>query len=294
MHQMAHGPACRKGDDSEPTLFPGRAKSPSGARYRLSLKLVLLPLLVVVGCHSAEVKECRDRYLQTHASVAGVDTGDLLAVERTLAEVEANLVVCQQANLAEESKQLTTAKRKLESHQSYLRQRESHKPLTPEQIESLVHNGDPECPRGQAYLYKQSGKKIRCVGPQIVSMTLDEARAYFTGRGYTLHDKPNGVKAELGSESYHFEYAPGATDEPARCLSVFSVPGIAWQETASRVSGVKPSRLKEGTPMRVGQRDLPFVVEKDPVQAILHFGECDGKGIAKPSDAPVSSQDDAE
>lgn len=247
-------------------------------------------LLPLTGCQSAEVKECRDKYLETHASVASVDTNDLATVERTLSLVEANLATCRSANLGEESTQLATAKRKLETHLSLLRQRESHKPLTPEEIDNLVKNGDADCPRGQAYLHKQGGKKIRCVGPQIVSMSLKDARAYFGGRGYKIHERPNGIKAELGAESYIFEYPPDTPEVPARCLSVFAIPGISWQEAASRVTGAKPSRLRIGTPIRLGDRDVPYTVDEDPIQAILHLGECPASK-ASGSDAPASAQE---
>lgn len=226
------------------------------------------------ACQPAEVKECRERYLVTHAQVAGVDPGELVSVESALEAVRGNLEVCERANLSEESKQLSMAKRKLESHQSYLRANESRKELTPEQLDALEKNGDPDCPRGQAYQYKKSGKKIRCTGPQIVSMNAKEASSYFAGRGFTVVQTDKGLKAEMGSESYTFEYADRAA--AAECVVVFSQPGIAWQETVARVTGAPPSRLKEGTPVRVGKSDLPYSLEVDPVQAVLRFGSCAG------------------
>src|SRR5690606_13736205 len=128
-------------------------------------------------------------------------------------------------------------------------------------------NGDPDCPRGQAYQYKKSGRKIRCTGPQIVSMNANEAKAYFVGRGFTVAETDKGIKAEMGSESYTFEYANRAAT--AECVVVFSQPGIAWQDTVARVTGAAPSRLKEGTPVRVGKTDVPYSLVADPVQAIL-------------------------
>lgn len=230
---------------------------------------------MVMACQPAEVKECRDRYLVTHSLVAGVDPQDLASVETALAAVQGNLEVCERASLAEETKQLSTAKRKLESHQSYLHARESQKELSPEQLDALVKTGDPECPKGQAYQYKKSGKRVRCTGPQIVNMTSAEAKAYFGGRGFKMTETDKGVKAEMGSESYSFEFAKGSTSA-ADCLVVFSQPNIAWQETVARLTGAMPSRLKQGTPVRVGERELPFSVEADPLQAIVRFGNCAG------------------
>lgn len=240
------------------------------------LRLTAASLLLggVAGCQPAEVKECRDRYLVTHAQVAAVDPQDLASVESALGAVDGNLEVCQRASLAEESKQLGMAKRKLESHQSYLRSRESQREFTPEQLDALEKNGDPECPKGQAYQYKKSGKKIRCTGPQILGMNETEAKAYFGGRGFKLNSTDKGLKAELGSEYYSFEYASNGRGSAAECVVIFSQPGIAWQETVARVTGAMPSRLKLGTPVRMGKLDVPYVLDTDPVQAILRFGTC--------------------
>jgi hypothetical protein len=230
------------------------------------------------ACQPAEVKDCRDRYLVTHAQVATVDPQDLASVEAALGSVQSNLEVCQRANLAEETKQLDTAKRKLESHQSYLRARGSQKELTPEQLDALEKDGDPECPKGQAYQYQKSGKRIRCTGPQIISMNAAQAKAYFGGRGFKVTVTDKGLKAEMGSESYSFEYAKENDAAPAQCVVVFSQPGIAWQETIARLTGAMPSRLKEGTPVRVGKLEVPFTLQADPVQAILRFGACAAGG----------------
>ncbi len=183
------------------------------------------------------------------------------------------MAVCQKANLAEESKQLNLAKRKLESQVTYLRQIANRKELTPAEVDELVKKGDPDCPKGQSYQYRKTGKKVRCTGSQILAMGLKEAKSHFAGRGFKIHESPNGIKAELGSESYAFEYGAGP-EARATCVVVFSQAGIAWQETVTRVSGVMPQRLKEGTPLSLGKDEIPYTLQADPVQAILRFGNC--------------------
>lgn len=246
-------------------------------------------LLAGAGCQPAEVKECRDKYLLTHAQVAGVDMNDLESVEAAFEAVEANLAPCQKANLTEESKQLNLAKRKLESQVTYLRQVANRKELTPAQVDELVKNGDPDCPKGQSYQYKKTGKKVRCTGSQILAMNLAEAKNHFGGRGFRIHELPKGIKAELGSESYSFEYGNG-TDVRASCVVVFSQAGIAWQETVTRVSGVMPQRLKEGTPLTLGKDEIPYTLQVDPVQAILRFGDCERAEPAQASSTVVKGQ----
>lgn len=258
---------------AKPTSIPGMRETAWSQRF-VALGAGAALVCGVAACQPAEVKECRDRYLVTHAQVAAVDPQDLTSVESALSAVDGNLEVCQRAGLAEESKQLGTAKRKLESHQSYLNSRGSQRELTPEQLDALEKNGDPECPKGQAYQYKKSGKKIRCTGSQILSMNEAEAKAYFGHRGFKLNSTDKGLKAELGSESYTFEYAASGRGDAAECVVIFSQPGIAWQETVARVTGAMPSRLKLGTPVKVGKLDVPYALETDPVQAILRFGTC--------------------
>lgn len=228
---------------------------------------------VAQGCQGAEVKECRDRYLVTHAQVGAVDPNDLASVNAAIDAVRANLDVCERAKLTEETKQLSGALRKLESQGAFLEFQGSQKELTPEQLEMLEKQGDPDCPKGQVYQYKKSGKRIRCTGSQILVMNQEQAKTYFGGRGFKLSETGDKLKAERGSESYTFDYAEGPGNA-AQCIVVFSPPGVAWQETVARLTGAAPARLKIGSPVRVGKSDISYSLEADPVQAILRFGTC--------------------
>lgn len=229
---------------------------------------------VAQGCKGAEVKECRERYLVTHVQVGAVDPNDLASVSAAVDAVRANLDVCERAKLTEETKQLSGALRKLESQGAFLEVQGSQKELTPEQLDALEKQGDPDCPKGQVYQYKKSGKRIRCTGSQILAMNQEQARTYFGARGFKLSETGAKLKAERGSESYTLDYAGEGSGNAAQCIVVFSPPGIAWQETVARLTGVAPARLKLGSPVRVGKSDVPYSLEADPVQAILRFGTC--------------------
>lgn len=239
----------------------------------LASRVLPCAALLNSACQAAEVRTCRDNYLTTHAQVASVDMNDLASVEAAFGAVESNLAPCVKANLAEETKQLNIAKRKLESQATYLRQIANRKELTPEEVDELGKKGDPDCPKGQSYQHKKTGKNVRCTGPQILAMNRKEAKTLFTNRGFKITEQANGLKAEQGSQSYSFEYGSGP-DARATCVVVFSEPGIAWQETVTRVSGVMPQRLKEGTPLLLGKEEIPYTLEADPIQAILRFGTC--------------------
>jgi hypothetical protein len=67
------------------------------------------------GCQSKDVTGCRTQYLGAHALVTEVDTNDLDSVKPALQAVTDSLVICERAQLAEETEQLKSAQRKLES-----------------------------------------------------------------------------------------------------------------------------------------------------------------------------------
>ncbi len=231
--------------------------------------------ILQTSCDPREVSACRDSYLSTHALVSSVDTTSLESVEQSLDAVQKTLDLCEAANLSEESGELKKARRKLQSHQSYLRQQVNQKPLTDQELAKLVKEGDPGCPRGQAYQYKNSGKKIVCKGPQLAEMNWSEADSYFTGRGYKVSKQGSELKAEYGSESYSYSFSRVDDSGPAKCLVIFASPGIAWQEAVARVTGTKPQTLKEGQPVKTKGRELALGLINDQTQAIIKLGECE-------------------
>jgi hypothetical protein len=231
------------------------------------------------GCQSKDVTDCRTKYLGAHALVSEVDTNDLESVKPALQAVTESLVICERAQLAEETEQLKSAQRKLESAEGYLLQRQSKRETTPEELVKFAVSGDPRCPRGQHYLPKATAanaapQKIRCVGPQVLQMNRTEAREYFAGRGFKITESGAALAAEFGAESYRYTYESAQESKPAQCVVIYSQPGIAWQETVARVSGVAPRRLKEGQPITLGDRQIEFKVTGDENQAVLTFGEC--------------------
>jgi hypothetical protein len=231
--------------------------------------------LAGLGCESADVKLCRSQYLQAYAEVAAVDTAELDSVEKALLLVNSTYEVCQRAGLAEEKKQLTVARNKLESHQAYLQRQATQKKLTPDELAKLVKQGDPYCPKGQSYTYQKAGGKVKCTGAQIADMNWKQANEYFSQRGFKLTRDGGKFKAESGSESYNYTFTGPDDAGPAKCLVVFAPAGIAWEETAARITGERPSRLKRNEPIKTARGAVPLAVEEDAVQAILRLGDCD-------------------
>lgn len=232
-------------------------------------------MVVSTGCESADVKQCREQYLKAHELVTNVNTSDLDSVRQALDAVEPTLEACKRASLAEEQDQLISVQRKLESHRTYLEHMQNKKPLTEDELAVLVEKGDPQCPQGTAYMYGKSDKKIRCIGPQIVDMNWKQARAYFEHRSFKLREDGPKLEAESGSVSYKYSFSRAQDNGAARCLKIFSPPGIAWQETLARVTGERPQRIKQGEPVKTASGKRPFTLIEDDVQAILEIGVCD-------------------
>lgn len=259
-------------------VFALWSRRPASSRLgAIAAKVTCSSLALLVfgtGCESADVKLCRSQYLQAYAEVAAVDTSELESVEKALGLVNSTFEICDRAGLGEEKKQLTVARNKLESHQTYLQRQSTQKKLTPDELAKLVKQGDPDCPKGQSYTYQKAGGKVRCTGAQIADMNWKQANEYFGQRGFKLTRDGGKFKAESGSESYNYTFAQADDPGPAKCLVVFAPAGIAWEETASRITGERPSRLKRNEPIKTSRGMVPLAIEEDAVQAILRLGDC--------------------
>lgn len=251
-----------------------RANARSGAALGTVALLSAACMSLASGCESAEAKRCRAEYLATHAMVPSIDVDDFASVQQGLGSVEATTTSCQAAGLKEELEQLEKVKNQLQSHLDYLRTHGKPKDLSPDELARLIEQGDPNCPKGQAYKPKRSDEQIRCTGPKLADMNFSQVTEFFGRRGYRLHVEGTKVKAEYGSESYTYHFASEDDPKPARCIHVFAPPGIAWQESLARLTGTPPHRLKRGQPVKTSRGDLPLSHTEDATQAIYQLGHC--------------------
>jgi hypothetical protein len=163
----------------------------------------------------------------------------------------------------------------LQSHLDYLHDHGKPKQLSAEELARLVEDGDPSCPKGQAYKPKNAEQQIRCTGPKLADMNFAQAHDFYANRGFKVHVKDAQLKAEYGSESYTYDFANKDDPKPARCIHVFAPPGISWQESVARLTGALPHRLKEGQPVKTGRGELPLTHTSDDTQAIYRLGHCE-------------------
>jgi hypothetical protein len=240
-------------------------------RIRSPFAFVLLAVLS--GC-DPDAKLCHEKMTSAQAIVNGVDGKSLDSVQRSLAAVTEAHAACEKAQLGSEREQLLKAKNELSAQLSLLEARANRKKLQPpsaEELARLVKNGDPSCPKGQAYKPKGSKSEVRCTGPQLCDMNLQSLKQYFSERQYKVTENPNELRAEHGSELFAFAF-----DEPSgapRCITAYTPSGTSWQEAVARLTGADPERLKLNAPVK-SSRELPLVVDHPTDQPTVRLGNC--------------------
>lgn len=235
---------------------------------------------MAVGCDFGAIKKCHDEMgvsQQMMVDFSNGDREDLAQAQKTLAAVERTLGACREAKRTEEVEKITDAHQKLVAHVKALEERaerEKRPKLTPEQLVELKAKGDRSCPKGQEYEHHQNGDVIKCTGPQMYEMTPDDVTEYFKRRGFRKSEKGNVLSFERGAQVLEFAYTNLSAGALPECVTIIADPGIPWQETVTRATGVQPLRLKLGKPVTTpkGPRDL--LVEGGPEQFTVKLGKC--------------------
>jgi hypothetical protein len=245
-----------------------------------SLARAALAVLSLSGCKSPAETACVDQFSSAQSVVMKVEAEDLASVVGSVAAVEEALGTCQAAGRDAEAEELGKAHAQLAAHRDRLLRRAEmvaeRTELSPEELATLVKSGDANCPRGQAYLHRKSGKHITCVGPQPVDMNRARAEEYFKVRRYKLSAgaSPSELRVEYGAEMVVFAYAD-PTRAP-RCVTLYPPPDQSWQEATARLTGVPPARLEPNQPIRRPSGSLPFALEESAEKVVARIGDCSG------------------
>ncbi len=228
----------------------------------------------------AQSRACRSQFESAQGVVMNVKSDSTDSLRGALSALDAAILACEQAELGHEKSELQKARNQIGAHLEVLERRAARKKKakpTPEQIAELVKNGDPTCPKGQAYLHGTAKKEIRCTGPQLIELGFEDVKEYFAERRYkiTTSDAPPAVKAEFGAELYVFTFAKPNDVQGARCVAIYPAPGISWEELVSRLTGVGPEKLKAGQPIKGARGPLPLKVENTENKVVARVGNCD-------------------
>jgi hypothetical protein len=232
----------------------------------------------LLGCESAETKACLTSYAAAQERVNQVDAKSKASVEASLTGVEAALATCKQAQRHREVDQLISAKNQLVAQVGALERRaarKARKPPSPEELKRLEKEGDPNCPKGQAYR-PEGAKEIRCTGPQLAEMSAGVAAKYFDELGFRVkRPVPSRVEAEHGAERTTLVYADPPGESAPRCIELVPAPDIPWLEALTRATGANPSKLKTTTgKVKLTQGELAYSV--DEKNNIVKIGNCPG------------------
>jgi hypothetical protein len=228
---------------------------------------------------------------RAQAIVAQADNQSTLSVKQGLAAVTEAHAACANAKLSREREQLLKTKNEIGAQLTALQRRGPFRVVDPqdgafgkkniraptgEELARVLENGDPSCPKGQAYGLDHDQREVRCSGPQLVDMGMPQLKRYFGDRRYevTTRDRPAELRAENRLERYVFSF-DGPSDSVPRCVNASAVPGMSWQGLASRLTGIARERLKPGTPVKSAHGQLALEVEQPPNgRHAVHLGRC--------------------
>jgi hypothetical protein len=232
----------------------------------------------IVAC-DAESRACRSQFESAQGVVMNVKSDSTDSLRGALSALDAAILACEKAKLGHEQSELQKAKNQISAHLEVLERRAARKKKvkqTPEEIDELVKNGDPNCPKGQAYLHGTAKKEIRCTGLQLIDLGFEDVKEYFSERRYKLTTSASSptIKAEYGAELYVFDFAKPNDAQGARCVSIYPAPGISWEELVSRLTGVGPEKLKAGEPIKAARGPLPLKVETSENKVVARVGAC--------------------
>ena len=230
-----------------------------------------ISLIAVVACTTPEIELCRSQYLQLNARLPHVDQTSLEELAKALDEVEEVRLSCTRAEQPGELAQLNKHRAHLEGSQLVMERRNAIH-LSDEELSQFQKSGDPACPTGQSYKLPSKEFDIKCSGPQVLDMNLEQATQYFKRRRYKIHNESSALKAEYGSESFVFNFKD--PKKPAPCLIVYAGMQKSWQEVASFVAGVNPHTLKSPSTLKSSRGPQALRVEGETDRPILKIGQC--------------------
>ena len=234
-----------------------------------------------LACLSEKTKDCHRQMTASQQIVAKTDGASLSSLQSSILAVDQALAACVAAERESEVGELRKARKELSDHRGRLEQRpkkKAKKKLSAEELKALLKRGDPDCPLGQAYKHPESGKEIRCTGSLLIEMTRAEVTRHFERRGFRVTKEEPGhrLRVEYGAELYLIAFASSELGARAKCVTLFPVPGMSWQEAVARATGVRPDKLKERNGVLVTRRgELHLAVEESEQKLVARIGQCE-------------------
>ncbi len=236
-------------------------------------------LTVLVGCKGEEKAQCQAMFEEAQKSIKVVKTRDIDDLRRVDGELAGAASKCEEAGVDQAITELGKAReeiaKQIDRIEKYGNTGKRAK-LTEDELARLVKDGDPKCPKGQAYKHQASGKEIRCAGPLPIEMGRAQAEQYFLDRDYKIRpiDDPNTLKLEHGGELLLLEFKREEDPDPAKCVTIYPPPQQSWQEAISRFSGKNPALLRKGGSLQTKSGKMDIDVEQGKDKLVVRIGDC--------------------
>jgi hypothetical protein len=243
--------------------------------------LRLVPLLLgmsALGCQDA--RRCRSELASAQEVVKALDSKSVESLGGAVTALDTAIAACDKAGLGAEREQLVEAKNQIGAHKALLERKAAQKKrpaLTADEVGKLLKEGDPSCPKGQAY--KQgggAGKEIRCTGPQLIDLSMADVKDYYASRRFKLQETadPPRLRAEYGAELYVFTFDKPNDSAGAKCIEVYPAPGIPWREAVARTTGAPLDKVKAGGSIKAKRGDLALRIEDTEKKQLAKIGDC--------------------
>src|SRR5215471_15170340 len=163
-------------------------------------RFVLAAALLSLLASCRDERRCHEEMTNAQGVVNGIDSKSIDSLKGAVTVLETAIAACEKAKLGDERSKLLEAKNQIGAQLALLERKAAKKKgptLTAAELEQVQKDGDPSCPKGQAYRHAGVEKEIRCTGPQLIDMSMDQVKQYFTARNYTLTvtDAPPRVRA---------------------------------------------------------------------------------------------------
>jgi hypothetical protein len=233
----------------------------------------------LAGCQDA--RQCRSDLAAAQEVVTAVDSKSIESLSNAVNALDKAIAQCDKAGLGAERNKLVEAKNQIGAHRDLLVRKAARKKRaapTAAELEQLLKDGDPTCPKGQGYKQAGVAKEIRCSGPQLVDMGMEAVQEYFATRRFKVQtsDNPATLRAEFGAELYVFTYdKPNDTAGP-KCLVLHPAPGVRWQEAVARATGMPLDRVKPGKSVKAARGELAVTAVDTADKQTAKLGDCAG------------------
>ncbi|HEY3493323.1 MAG TPA: hypothetical protein VGK73_01500 [Polyangiaceae bacterium] len=244
-----------------------------------TLRIGVCLLLALPGCQDA--RQCRSDLAAAQEVVSGVDSKSIESLTKAVNSLDTAIAQCDKAGLGTEREKLKEARNQITAHRALLERKAAQKkrpPPTGAELEKLLKEGDPTCPKGEAYKQPGAAKEIRCTGPQLMDLGMEAVKEYYATRRFKVgvSDAPPQLRAERGAELYVFTFDKPNDTAGAKCMLLYPAPGTRWQEAVARATGTPLDRVTPGKTVKAARGELAIAAEDTDQKQTAKIGDCPG------------------